>query len=159
MEWTKNQHETKSLLFGKHEALWKKNLPPGVSLHVDWQGADTYSASLRKIGLQAAESPTNEEQALRRQAEAIVQRVTFLPENLALHELDKMQRKALLRSAVPFRKGSAVYFFEIQLTDGREVALYRVKNENHTTSLVPFVLSWDLAERLISTLAEILGES
>ncbi len=156
MEKISDQKEANVQLFEEHEKRWKNNLPLGVSLQVDWQGADTYSVSLEKIALQTRKVPVDWEKTLPGQAEAIVRRVTFLPENLVLHEFDRIQKKALLRSAVPFRKGQAVSFFEIQLVAGQNVELYRMKNKNHSASHVPFVLDWDLAGRLIDTLADIL---
>ncbi len=151
-----NEEKNRQSLAREHEQLWQRDLPRGVRLAIDWDDADTYSGVFRSVRVETESVPPDREKALRAQAEALVQRVTFLPEKLALLELDKSQKTAVLRSALPFRNEKAVLFFEIWLTRGQEILFRRIRNENHKRRTVPFVLPWEIADRLIKELISIL---
>lgn len=111
------------------------------------------SLSVQLLALQARYSGTqNGNDMLRRTAELICERITYLSENFKLIELDRQNNRIQIRSAPPYRKDSVIYFFEIILDfSSMTLTLQRLlhEREDRSTRPVPFVASYDILERLL----------
>jgi hypothetical protein len=88
-------------------------------------------AEADKLGILAKETrvsreagPTSEA-AVVSQAGEIVRRITYLQESLALLEMDRRRRRAILRSASPRIDGKSVHYYEMVLEGGRSATLRR----------------------------------
>ncbi len=139
--------------FQERYRLWVKNLPDHHQLAVDWQGSDAYSLSVRKISYSVPHKEGADwKSLLQPQSETIVKELTFLRDQFELIEMDVSKQQALLRSKAPYKKEKITDYFQIVLKKGTFFQLTRIQNKNHQNEEVPFVLSWEIADRLVEFL-------
>jgi len=157
-EYKAKMNETQDAPFQEHYRPWVKNLPDHHQLMVDWQGSDAYSLLVKKI---AYSVPCKEEadwkSLLQNQIETIVKELTFLRDTLGFIEMDVSEGQALLRSKTPYTKEKTTDYFQIVLKKGVSFQLTRIQNKNHQNQEVPFVLSWEIADRLVEFLTRLFS--
>ncbi len=88
-------------------------------------------------------------------AESIVAKPAGLPEKLAIHEIDGDGGTAVLRSAVPTRKGDSVGYYEATLTGTDEAKLRRYTAntaERTPREEAPFVLTHETIAKVAEAL-------
>ncbi|NOY77480.1 MAG: hypothetical protein GXO76_06375 [Calditrichaeota bacterium] len=151
-------NERQDALFQEHYRLWMKNLPKHHQLTVDWQGSDAYSLSVKKIIYSTAlKEETDWKSLLQRQTDIIRKELTFLRDAFDFIEMDVSQGQTLLRSKTPYKKEKITDYFQIVLKKGTFFQLTRVQNKNHKNKEIPFVLSWDIADRLVEFLIRLFS--
>ncbi|MCH8124702.1 hypothetical protein IIC38_01880 [candidate division KSB1 bacterium] len=88
----------------------------------------------------------------------ITERITYLPESLKIIEKDNQNNQALLRSETPVKNEKVIEYFELLVTPKIHMKLNRNRNLNNETNSISFVIGFDLLERLINDLSEIIVE-
>ncbi len=96
---------------------------------------------------------------LEKQAGKFQEKITYLLEDFRLIELDKMNKRAQLRSYPPYKKEDSKYYYEIVLDEGTRFHLQRYE---YSSSLkryekITSQLTLEIFERLINDVIEILG--
>ncbi|GAB4204163.1 MAG: hypothetical protein OHK0022_29040 [Roseiflexaceae bacterium] len=78
---------------------------------------DRYSISLRALSVGRLTAPAHDTRArLNTAADAIVRRLGFLEEPLAVWEVEHSELLAQLRSAPPLREGEELFYWEVELS-------------------------------------------
>ncbi len=88
----------------------------------------------------------------------ITERITYLPESLKIIEKDNQNKQALLRSESPVKNEKVIEYFELFVTPKIRMELKRNRNLNNETHSISFVIGFDLLERLINDLSELIKE-
>ncbi len=158
MENQKEMRQTEQQrIYQEHYQAWFKNLSENHKLIVESNGNDVYSVSLMKIAYwRHSIDKDRREAALKEQADLILKKLTFLSEHFKLLEMDRVHQRALLRSESPYQTENRISYFEILLKQGHFFQMTRVKNENHRIREIPFVLPWEIADRLIQFVKSLL---
>jgi len=117
--------------------------------------ADRFSSMLDRVQISpaATDVPKLDFAALSERAEQLVERLTYLVENLAIIEADSESQKIQIRSSEPRTEGERRSYFEIILDAGRNIALRRFESENGLTRQVPFHVTDEVLQRLLDDLA------
>jgi hypothetical protein len=91
---------------------------------------------------------------LMKRADRLVNRVTYLLENLAVIEVDTINSKVQIRSASPHRENGHLFYYEIILNSGGKVTFERFQQKvgEKQRLQIPFKLTEEVLERLITDL-------
>jgi hypothetical protein len=89
--------------------------PDGVELAVDVTAADSMSCSCRELRMRVPALNGADASVLKKWAEALCARVTYLLEQLGPLEIDSQGRQVLIRSKSPDKRDSATTFYEVLL--------------------------------------------
>ncbi len=133
----------------------------GTTAAADVNGSGPYGSSLDRLRVVGAERERTGEQAgeaVERQARAIVDRVTYLPERLRAHEVDANLGGGVLRSRPEEMRDRE--YHEIELDRGREaeVSRYRYDPAETRRDRIPQQYSHEALERLTDDLGAALEE-
>jgi len=95
---------------------------------------------------------------LEQQAEKIQTIITYLLEDFALIEMDKMNKRAQLRSYPPHTKENSKFYYEIVLDEGTKVHFqrYEYSKTRKRYEKITSQLTLEIFERLINDLADLL---
>ncbi len=95
---------------------------------------------------------------LERQADAIQQRITYLLEDFKLIEIDRMSKRAQLRSYPPYKKENSKYFYEIVLDEGVKIHFqrYQYSMDEKRYEKITSQLTREIFARLMDDLVEII---
>ncbi len=126
----------------------------GVTARVVVPDSDKYSFVVREIAV-TFDADLQDSEALRKQAEDLLQRVAYLPERLALIELDDGRQIAQVRSQPPSTEGDRVHYFELLLRQGRTITLHRYEGKNSSRKQEDFILPIDSFIRVIDDIAAV----
>jgi hypothetical protein len=99
-----------------------------VKVQVDLEAADTLGVLLKSVKMDSDRRPPNVEAALRKQAAAVVDRLSFLDE-LKVLEVDGIANAVQIRSAKPTPEG----FTEVILRGGTSISLERKGSARHVS--------------------------
>lgn len=89
--------------------------PDSVELSVDVTAADSMSCSCRELRLRVPSLNGVAAPVLKKWAEALCARVTYLLEQLGPLEVDSQGKQVLIRSKSPDKRDSATTFYEVLL--------------------------------------------
>ncbi len=95
---------------------------------------------------------------LEQQAEKVQKLITYLLEDFALIEIDKMNKRAQLRSYPPHTKENSKFYYEIVLDEGTKVHFqrYEYSKVEKRYEKITSQLTLEIFERLINDLASLL---
>lgn len=102
-----------------------------IDIAIDFVAVDSMSCSFREVRLRVPSLATTGIDALRRWAEALCNRVTYLLENIGPLEVDPANGRVLVRSTPPDKQDEGTRFYEILLqshSDGN-FSLRRYRSE------------------------------
>ncbi len=154
--WRENSDQTASP--AKGGTTWRQDEPRlGVTAQVIVPDSDKYSFVVREIAV-FFDSGLHDSEALRKQAEELLKRVAYLPERLALIELDDGRQIAQVRSQPPSTEGEHVHYFELLLQQGRTITMRRYKGKAASRKQENFILSVESFIRVIDDLAAVRPE-
>jgi hypothetical protein len=93
---------------------------------------------------------------MRAWAEQIVDRVSGLMENLAIHEIDKTSQQALLRSDEPNQRGDRLQYFEVHLFGTYRAVVRRFQSSKSVSGReqIAYALTHDTLAKLVTDIAE-----
>jgi hypothetical protein len=135
----------------------------GYRLRLELDDADKLSLQARalQVSKSTASTPAQfDADRLRRQADEVARRVTYLTEKIRLVELDQHNHTAQLRSVSPMHDKDGMSYFEILLSGNHALSLRRYQMSEQGTSSqrvgVAFVISQELFERLVDDFIEAL---
>jgi hypothetical protein len=138
----------------------------GTTAAADVNGSGPYGSSVDRLTVVGPDRAAHgrertEEQAstaIERQARAIVDRVTYLPEHLREHEVDGGLGRGVLRSRPEEMRDRE--YHEVELGNGRqaEVSRYRYDPAETRRDRIPQQYSHEALERLTDDLGAVLGE-
>lgn len=89
--------------------------PDGVELAFDLVAVDTMSCSLRELRVQAPALRNSPTDVLKKWADALSQRITYLMENIGPLEVDPDSGEVLIRSTPPDKQSDGTRYYEIVL--------------------------------------------
>ncbi len=89
--------------------------PDGIDLAVDVTAADSLSCSCREVRMRVPALNNADADVLKKWAERLCTRVTYLMESLGPLETDVEGRQVLIRSKTPDKRESATTFYEVLL--------------------------------------------
>lgn len=100
----------------------------------------------------------NPNELLKDQVEAINERLRYLPEPLAAVELDERCQGATLRSSPPTEDEDGRRFFELRLSEGKEVHVTRwfTRAQSNWRQPADFPLTYDVFAQLVDDLVDTL---
>lgn len=95
---------------------------------------------------------------LEQQAEQVQKKITYLLEDFRLIEIDKMNKRAQLRSYPPHKKEDSKFYYEIVLDEGVRAHFqrYEYSTSRRRFEKITSQLTLETFERLIDDLVEIL---
>jgi len=135
----------------------------GVRVFVEFDDVDKIGARLRHLYVENVKpfvDATLDADRLRRQADEIVRRVTYLTEQIELIELDKRNGKAQLRSKLSRRENERASFYEILLDGNYKLTLRRYEFSVEASASrrigVMFEMTHDIFNRLVSDFVAVL---
>jgi len=132
----------------------------GVRLSLDFEEVDKLGLRMRRFqAAMANPAETFDLARLRRQAEEIARRVSYLTENIALIEIDQSHGKAQLRSQAPLQEKSGKSYFEILLNGNHSLSLcrYEISGSASPRQLVAFGTTQEIFERLVNDFVAVLS--
>jgi hypothetical protein len=136
----------------------------GVRVFVEFDDVDKIGMRMRQLYAENAKPFVDAELdtgRLRRQADEIVRRVTYLTEQIELIELDQHNGKAQLRSKHPQREKERTSFFEILFDGNHKLSLRRYESSGKALASrrvgIAFELTHDIFNRLVSDLVAVLA--
>ena len=89
--------------------------PDGMDLAVDVTAADSMSCSCRELRMRVPALNGADAGVLKKWAEALCSRVTYLLEQLGPLEVDAQGKQVLIRSKSPDKRDSSTIFYEVLL--------------------------------------------
>jgi len=91
----------------------------------------------------------------------LLERITYLTEELTLVEKAPDLNRVLIRSAKPDQRSGGIYYYELTLDAGTSIHLERqcYDFETHRRKIVPFTLAPNIFADLVDEFEEILGAS
>ena len=116
---------------------------------------DTLGCLLWEMTLTRADAEPVANALLKEQALKAADRATGLMEPLHFLELDELRGQALLRSESPAKRGTALTYYEILMTAGREITVrrYRIDPEqNPRRDRIAFALTHEAIAKLVDDL-------
>jgi hypothetical protein len=135
-----------------------------ASARLELTDHDRYSAAVRSlvVALGEREAPADARAELSARAAAIIRRLSYLEEPLAVWELDGDARRAQLRSSPPQREGDEVVYWEVTLHAGERpsagIARYRWAPGMPEREPVDEPATFALIGRIAGSLEAALGE-
>lgn len=150
------EHRAQGLL-NASEGYHYEDEVDGMEVRLNVADFDRFSFVVRSLELRslaAALKPENGIPALQKRADFISDRITYLVEDLAVVEKDKVRRQIQLRSATPDADAQAINYFELILDATGHLILrrYRYDRQERRRSPVTFSVTGDVLERLINDL-------
>ncbi len=132
-----------------------------LNFQVKFKDVDRYGIVLDYIAISLGEPILDVDEINRRlsqQAEKVQERITYLLENFRLIELDRMNKRAQLRSYPPYEKEDSKFFYEIVLDEGTRIHFqrYQYSKERKRYEKITSQLTLEIFERLVDDLAFIL---
>jgi hypothetical protein len=132
------------------------SIPGGIELAVDVTAADSMSCSCREIRMRVAALAGAGPDLLKKWAEDLCARITYLLEQLGPLEVDAEGKQVLIRSKSPDRRDDARTFYEILLqSQGAGVFTlrrYRRDTAGAVRSHVDLRTTHELLEKLVDDL-------
>jgi len=135
----------------------------GVRVFVEFDDVDKIGVRLRRLHVESVKPFVDaalDADRLRRQADEIVRRVSYLTEQIELIELDKRTGKAQLRSKLPQRENERASFYEILLDGNYKLSLRRYEFSAEAPASrrigIAFEMTHDIFNRLVSDLVAVL---
>lgn len=132
-----------------------------VRVFVELEAFDRLGLLVRRIEARKLAPPVEAsavEGVLRKQAQSVIERITYLNEDFRVVEVDATSACVQLRSELPQKRGNQLYFFNMILREGNALLLERLrrgsKGEN-STEVVSTNLAKDAFVRLIQDLVEL----
>jgi hypothetical protein len=89
--------------------------PGGVDLAVDVTALDSMSCSCRELRMRVPSLTGAGAAALKKWADALCARITYLLEHLGPLEVDTQGKQVLVRSTTPDKRGNTTSFYEVLL--------------------------------------------
>ena len=134
------------------------NGPDSVEIAVDLTAVDSMSCSSREIRLSVPALSGADFDTLKKWAEELCRRVTYLLENIGPLELDPDAGKVLIRSTPPHRQAGTMKFYEILLQShsGGNFSLRRFQSETGKPGRdqVEIQTTHEMLQKLIEDLVE-----
>lgn len=139
------------------EELWD-----GMRLHAEFHEIDKLSLQLRffEAAVDNPPPPTSvDRERLRRQADAIKQRVSYLLEDFRVIELDEQNGLAQLRSVPPALEQRSICYYEILLRGNHSLSLcrYEASGTPSTRRVVPASVTQEAFARLCDDFVAVLS--
>jgi hypothetical protein len=129
---------------------------PTVIPHNGWnvsirpEASDAIGASLHELSVERDTAPASGD--VHAWADRVSRKVTGLLEPLVLHELDKTQEVAILRSATPTPKDPGVHYTEVELQGTSKATVHRYRGYHeagHKREQIPFTLTHEGLAKMI----------
>lgn len=146
-----------------HHARVEEELD-GVRVFVEFDDVDKIGVRMRRLYVENVRPFVDvalDADRLRRQADEIVRRVSYLTEQIELIELDKRNGKAQLRSKLPQRETERASFFEILLDGNYKLTLRRYEFSVEVSASrrieIAFEMTHDIFTRLVSDFEAVLA--
>ncbi|RMG69136.1 MAG: hypothetical protein D6715_00455 [Calditrichaeota bacterium] len=132
-----------------------------LNFQVKFKDVDRYGIVLDYIAVSRGEPILDVDEINRRlsqQAEKVQKQITYLLEDFRLIELDRMNKRAQLRSYPPYEKENSKFFYEIVLDEGTRIHFqrYQYSREHKRYEKITSQLTLEIFERLVDDLASIL---
>lgn len=91
-------------------------------------------------------------------ASEIQNKITYLLEDFKLIELDRMNKRAQLRSYPPYKEEDSKYYYEIVMDEGNRIHFqrYQYSSKNKRYEKITSQLTLEIFERLVNDLVSIL---
>ncbi len=136
--------------------------PNQVDLAVELTAVDTMSCSFREIRINVPALVDAETDTLKKWAEALCSRVTYLLENIGPLEIDSAAGQVLIRSTPPHQQSGVTTFYEIVLAshaDGN-FSLLRFRSEQGQPGRrqVDLQTTHELLEKLVDDLVDTIPQ-
>lgn len=131
----------------------------GLQLDVTITDADRLSYQIESLSLQKTEKEGSVLARVKLQAAQLEQQITYLLEDIALIELDRLACRAQLKSRVPRHEGDSIYYYELLLDQGDALSLVRTRydKDSGTKTTIPMTLTGEVVERLLNDTGKILS--
>ncbi|HWQ11306.1 MAG TPA: hypothetical protein VNL77_00825 [Roseiflexaceae bacterium] len=136
-----------------------------ASARLELADRDRYSAAVRslEVALGEREAPADARAELSARAAALIRRLSYLEEPLAVWELEGGERLAQLRSSPPQREGEEVAYWEVTLRAAERptasIARYRWAPGMPEREVVVYPATFALIGRLADSLEAALAEA
>ena len=134
------------------------NGPDSVEIAVDLTAVDSMSCSSREIRLSVPALSGADFDTLKKWAEQLCRRVTYLLENIGPLEFDPDAGEVMIRSTPPFRQAGTMKFYEILLQShsGGNFSLRRYESEvgKPGRDQVDIQTTHEMLQKLINDLVE-----
>jgi hypothetical protein len=135
----------------------------GIRLAVEYHEVDKIGLRLRSLRAERAGPFVDaafDAVRLRRQAEDLARRISYLTEQIQLVELDTQNGRAQLRSAPPRRENGRLIFYEILFEQNHHLSFHRYEHVDKARSsrraAVAFELTHGIFRRLVDDFAAVL---
>lgn len=129
-----------------------------IHLHAEIKDFDKFSFHIGKLELKNIAKYKQVRltaENLKKRAENLVSKVTYLLENLALVELDSVTLLAQIRSASPYKEIDLLTYYEIIIDSQGNLSFGRFQQKKgQPREPISFKLTEEVFERLIDDLAE-----
>lgn len=128
---------------------------------VKFKDIDKYGIVLDYISISKA-TPIMDVDIINKKLESdsneIQKKITYLLEDFKLIELDRMNKRAQLRSYPPYREDDSKYYYEIVLDEANRIHFqrYQYSSSNKRYEKITCQLTLEIFERLINDLVDIL---
>ena len=136
----------------------------GIRVFVEFDDVDKIGVRMRRLHVENVKpfiDAALDVDRLRRQADEIVRRVSYLTEQIELIELDKRNGKAQVRSKLPRRENERTSFFEILLDGNYKLTLRRYEFSVEVSASrrigIAFEVTHDIFNRLVSDFVAVLA--
>jgi hypothetical protein len=132
-----------------------------INYQIKYKGIDNYGIVLDYISV-ALVNPILDvdliNQKLEEQSEKLQQTITYLLEDFKLIELDKMNKRAQLRSYPPFESENSKYYYEIVVEEGIRCHFqrYLYSKDSKRFEKITSQFTLEIFERLINDLTSVL---
>ena len=132
-----------------------------INYQIKYKGIDKYGIVLDYISIYSSNPILDVDlinQKLDEQSNKIQQNITYLLEDFKLIELDKMNKRAQLRSYPPFEKENSKYYYEIVVEEGVRLHFqrYMYSKDRKRFEKITSQLTLEIFERLINDLTAFL---
>lgn len=129
-----------------------------MQVKIEIEDFDKFSVVMRKLELTNLNEKFDDKspiEILMKRVDSIVNKVTYLLENLAVIEVDDVNSKVQIRSASPHRENGNLFYYEVILNSGGKVTFERFQQKvgDKQRVKIPFKLTKEVLERLITDLA------
>ena len=137
---------------GKRQMEWK--FDKGL-VQLDIVESDQLALQLKNLKIMFKDIPLHEPDCFERHLGLFEQKINYLSEVLSVVEKDMTNLQAIMCSAMPMNKGTALEYFKVRVYGCNECRFCRIFHENHKDQVIPFVISYDLLRRLVTDVADI----
>lgn len=130
----------------------------GYVIEVVLQDVERLSVQLDQMTIRYQLSQRLSQQEFDNFLKQITGQITYLPETLKVIEKDDQNDQALLRSANPLKSEKDVEYFELLVNPQIHMKFTRMRNQDHENHPISFVMGFDILERLINDLGELINK-